>query len=71
MFDALIALATKLAQRRAAARRQALCAELAEGLPAGVRAESVRDGVRLSGRALQKRLARDRALASLIAGVWQ
>lgn len=68
MLDALTERAARLAQARAKARRQELCAALAQRLPPGVRAEDIAAGVRLSGRALRRRLARDRALASSIAG---
>ena len=68
MFEALTERATRLAQARAKARRAELCVALADRLPPGVRAEDVAAGVRLSGRALRRRLARDRGLAASIAG---
>lgn len=69
MFEALTERAARLAQARAEARRRDLCIALADGLPPGLRAEEVAAGVRISGRALRRRLARDRALAASIAGV--
>ena len=69
MFAALTERAARLAQARAETRRVELCAALEERLPPGVHAEDIAEGVRISGRVLRRRLARDRALAATIAGV--
>lgn len=69
MFEVLTEVAARLAQARAEARRADICVALAACLPPGVHAEAVAAGVRLAGRGLRRRLARDRALAASIAGV--
>ena len=66
-FEALEARMKRAAEVRAASRRTALAAELAAILPEGVAAEAVEAGVRLSGRGLRRRVARDAALRWLIA----
>ena len=68
MFEALTEVAARLAEARAKARQAELCATLADCLPPGVSAENVAGGIRLTGRRLRRRLARDRALAVSIAG---
>jgi hypothetical protein len=65
-FEGLEARADRRARERAKARRESLAAELGEALP-GARAEAVEEGVRLSGRGLKRRFARDPALRWLIA----
>jgi DNA-binding transcriptional MocR family regulator len=67
MFDALAARAARRAEARAKARREALAEALADALPPGVSAQAVEEGVRLSGRGLRSRFARDAALRWLIA----
>jgi anthranilate phosphoribosyltransferase len=67
IFEALAARMRQMAERRAAARRDALAAALAGALPAGIEAEAVEEGVRLAGRGLKRRFARDAALRWLIA----
>jgi hypothetical protein len=66
MFERLEARAGRRALERAEERREALAAELGEALP-GVGAEAAEEGVRLSGRGLKRRFARDPALRWLIA----
>ena len=61
--------AERLGAARAAARRRDLAERLADALPAGVRAETEEAGVRLSGRNLRRRLALDKRLNWLIAGL--
>lgn len=67
MFEGLAARMRRRAEARAAERGAALAAELAGALPAGIEAEAVEEGVRLSGRGLRRRFARDSALRWLIA----
>lgn len=66
MFEWLEARARRRAQERAAARREELARRFSGALPPGVRAEAVEEGVRLSGRGLRRRFARDTALRWLI-----
>lgn len=66
MFEALAARMARKAEARAAARRQALAADLDGALPPGIRAEATQDGVRLAGRGLRRRFAGDAALRWLI-----
>ena len=67
MFERMAALAEARAQAHAAEQRRRLAERLAERLPAGVHAEAVERGVRLSGRALSRRLALDSGLRWLAA----
>ncbi|HYJ52657.1 MAG TPA: hypothetical protein VEW04_05750 [Allosphingosinicella sp.] len=67
MFERLAARLRCAAEAQAAARREALAAKLAAALPPGVYAEAARDGVRLSGKGLRRRFARDAMLRWLIA----
>ena len=66
MFEGLEARMRRRAEERARARRAALARALGEALPRGIRAEAVEEGVRLSGRGLAQRYARDAALRWLI-----
>jgi len=65
MFSTLIARIERRARARAIARARELAALLAE---AGVTAEADALGVRLSGKRLRLRIARDSRLRALIAG---
>lgn len=67
MFETLMARAARAAERRAADRAQRIAGRLADALPDDVRVATDGNGVRLSGRALGRRLARDPALRWAIA----
>ena len=69
MFEAMMKRAERLGAARAAARRRNLAERLADALPSGVRAETDEAGVLLSGRNLRRRLAFDKRLSWLIAGL--
>jgi hypothetical protein len=68
MFEGAETSAAAAAERRAAAVREEIATRLAEALPRGIDVTVEADGISLSGRALRLRLARDAALARLIAG---
>ena len=59
MFEWLERAARRLADARAERRRGAIMAALRERLPRDIALERTDDGVRLSGRALKRRLALD------------
>lgn len=62
MFEALIARAGRSAERRAAELARQIAGRLDDGLPADVSVEADGSDVRLSGRALKRRLMLDPAL---------
>jgi hypothetical protein len=67
MFETLIARAQGAAERRAAARADALAAALDGALPGDVTVAVGADGVGLTGRGLERRLALDPALKWVVA----
>ena len=67
MFETLTARAAARAEARAAEQARRLAARLDQDLPGGVRVEADAQGVRLTGRALRRRLALDPALKWMIA----
>ena len=69
MFESLMARAAHAADRRAAEQARRLAAEFAAAVPGDVGVAAVADGVRLSGRALKRRLAIDQALKWTIQGL--
>ncbi len=69
MFERLEARVTRAAEACAAARRQALAAQLRKLMPADVAVETVEDGVQLSGRGLRDRVVLDASLRWTIAGL--
>ena len=62
MFETLLERGAGMAERRCRARRAALAERLAAELPAGIAAEPVDGGVRITGRGLARRFALDPAL---------
>ena len=62
MFESLMARIARGAERHAAAQALGLAAALEEELPRDIEVALAADGVRLSGRALRRRLALDPAL---------
>lgn len=66
MFETLMARAQSAADRRAEAQVRRLAAALEEALPADVAVAIEADGVRLSGRALGRRLALEWTMTGLV-----
>jgi hypothetical protein len=66
MFERAARRAAALAARRAEARADDLAARMQDEIPAGIAAERTRDGVRLSGRDLRRRLALEPGLRWLV-----
>jgi hypothetical protein len=69
MFEALTAGAARAAQRRAQERAQRLAAEMGAAMPSDIEVAADERGVRLSGRALRRRLALDPALKWTLRGL--
>lgn len=69
MFEPLTARAARAAERRARERAAALAEEIRAVLPGDIRVEAEAQGVRLSGRALRRRLALDSALRWTLLGL--
>jgi hypothetical protein len=69
MFDSLMARAARTAERRAQEHARRLAAALEAGLPADVAVALEAGGVRLSGRALVRRLVLGSALGWMIKGL--
>jgi hypothetical protein len=57
MFERLTRRAARAAEQRAEARADELAARMQTGLPPGIGAARIAEGVRLSGRGLRRRLA--------------
>jgi hypothetical protein len=66
MFEGLGRRAAQSAEKLAAEKADRLAGRMQSGLPAGIRAERVAEGVRLSGRGLRRRLALEPGLQWLI-----
>ncbi len=66
MFERSIRRAAAAAERRAVQRADALHERMRDELPAGIGAERVAEGVRVSGRGLRRRLALEPGLRRLI-----
>lgn len=69
MFESLMTRAARVAERRAAAQARRIATALEAALPGDVRVAAEAQGVRLSGRALGRRLALDPALKWTLAGL--
>lgn len=69
MFEPLTARAARAAERRARERAAALAGEIRAALPSDIRVEAEAQGVRLSGRALRRRMALDSALRWTLSGL--
>ncbi len=67
MFKALMARSAARAEASAAVQTRRLAERLEQDLPADVRAEADVPGVRLTGRALKRRMALDPALRWIMA----
>ena len=67
MFEALTARAARTAERRADAHKSRFTQRLEASLPGDMGVEAGAEGVRLSGRALKRRLALDPALRWIMA----
>jgi len=67
MFETLMARGARAAERLARDRAQRIAGRLADALPGDVRVATDGSGVQLSGRGLERRLARDPALRWAIA----
>jgi hypothetical protein len=66
MFERLTERAISAARAHAEARADSLHERMRNELPAGIGAERVAEGVRVSGRGLQRRLALEPGLRRLI-----
>lgn len=62
MFELLTARAARAAERRAGEQAHRLAAEIGAAMPGDVKVAEDEEGVRLSGRALRRRLTLDPAL---------
>ena len=69
MFEAMIERLRRVGEERARQRRREFAERLRAALPEGIEVDVGDEGVRLSGRRLRRRLARDSWLAWLIAGL--
>jgi hypothetical protein len=69
MLETIIARLSRIGEERARERRRELAERLRAALPEGIEVDVGDEGVRLSGRRLRRRLARDSWLAWLIAGL--
>lgn len=69
MFERLEARARRAAAARAAGIAGEIADRLAGELPRGISAEAVSGGVRISGRAVKRRLALEPALRAMIGGL--
>jgi hypothetical protein len=68
MFERLEARVRRAAAARAARLTDEIAGRLAAELPPGISVEAISGGVRISGRALKRRLALEPALRALIGG---